>query len=91
MPAYILSYDLNKPGQHYAELIAELERSTDWWHYLKSTWIVIRSEGTTAALGETLARLIDENDRLLILAAKGPAAGWLTEDAWQWINQHVPA
>lgn len=34
MPAYCVSYDLNKPGQSYASVIGELEASLDWWHYL---------------------------------------------------------
>ena len=30
------------------------------------------------------------NDRMLILPAKGPAAGWLPKDAYDWIDKYLP-
>ena len=87
--AYIVCYDLKGGASVYQPLFDELKRSANWWHYLDSTWIVLRYE-TLVELGPTLRRLIFTNDRLLILPAKRPADGWLQKDAWDWINANVP-
>ena len=68
---YIVSYDLKQPAGQYQPLFDELKRSPHWWHYLNSTWIVLRYEGL-AELGPKLRLLIYQSDRLLILPAKGP-------------------
>lgn len=88
MAAYLVTYDLKKPGQDYKNLIDELKRST-WWHCLESTWLVIRSE-SMEDLSATLRKHIDQNDRLLIMHARRPVVGWLSQDCWDWINQNVP-
>ena len=86
---YIVCYDLKEPTARYERLFTELKNSSRWSHYLTSTWIVFRND----ALGELQAKLVPliyTNDRLLIMPAKGPANGWLTKDAWDWINKYVP-
>ena len=87
--AYIVSYDLKEPTDKYKPFFDELKRSHLWWHYLTSTWIVLRYEAL-AELGPKLRPLIFQNDRLLIMPAKGPAEGWLAADAWTWIRNNVP-
>ncbi len=86
---YIVSYDLKQPAGQYQPLFDELKRSPHWWHYLNSTWIVLRYEGL-AELGPKLRLLIYQSDRLLILPAKGPSDGWLPKEAWEWIQKHLP-
>ncbi len=86
---YLLSFDFNTPNADYSRLIQELQKSAVWWHYMKTTWIVFRHE-TLVELQSLLLPMIHPDDRLLIVPAKGPAAGWLPMDAWQWINQNVP-
>ena len=86
--AYLVSYDLKGPLQSYEPLFNELKESVYWWHYLNATWIVVRNE-TLVELGLKLRGLIFNNDRLLIVPAKGPADGWLPKEAWDWINTNV--
>lgn len=87
--AYIICIDINTPEGDYSKLIAEIQKSINWWHYLKTTWIVIRSE-TLVELGNKLRATIYPNDRLLVMPAKGPADGYLPQDAWDWIYRNVP-
>ena len=86
--AYLVSYDLNGPVPSYERFFNELKQSVNWWHYLNSTWIVVRYE-SLVELAPKLRGLIFNNDRLLIVPAKGPADGWLPKDAWDWINTNV--
>jgi hypothetical protein len=44
MGTLLIGYDLDKPGQDYSNLVAEIKRLGAWWHNLDSTWLVkIRS------------------------------------------------
>jgi hypothetical protein len=90
MPAYIASYDLKKPGQDYKDLIAELKNSPKWWHYLESTWLLVRNESSVDSVAAALKRHMDDNDRLLVMNARRPAGGWLPQEAWDWINENIP-
>lgn len=71
---YLISYDLNKPGQHYGKLIEAIkEVSSYWWHHLDSVWIV----GSSLSAVEIRNRLsvhIDSNDELLVVALAKEAA-----------------
>jgi hypothetical protein len=87
--AYIISYDLKQPANQYKPFFEELKRSPYWWHYLTSTWIILRYE-TLVELAPKLRPLIFKNDRLLIQPAKGPSDGWLPKEAWDWLRQYVP-
>jgi hypothetical protein len=87
--AYIVSYDLNQSATKYNALFEELKRSHRWWHYLNSTWIVLRYEAL-AEFGPKLRPLIFQGDRLLIQPAKGPSDGWLPKEAWEWLQHNVP-
>jgi hypothetical protein len=87
--AYIVTYDLKQPASSYEPLFKELRNSYKWFHYLTSTWIVLRYDAL-AELGPKLRPLIYQGDFLMIMPAKGPADGWLPTAAWTWINENVP-
>lgn len=88
MPVYNVSYDLNAPGKNYTDLIKELENSPLWWHYLKSTWLISTNE-TPAQLWDRLSVHADQNDSFLIIEVRNNSAGWLKQEAWDWINNNV--
>jgi hypothetical protein len=85
---YSITYDLKTPGRDYDSLFAELKKSSKWWHYLESTWL-IATEETPAKVYERLVSKISNKDRLLIIEVRNHAQGWLPKDAWVWINQNV--
>lgn len=87
--AYVVTYDLKSPAFLYRDFFAELQRSDRWFHYLTSSWIVLRKD-SLVEMENRLVPLIKQGDRLLIMPAKGPAGGWLQPDAWNWINANVP-
>ena len=72
MKAYLISYDLDKPGQDYSRLINRLEQYgavrilySEW--VLKTTW-------TAVQLRNDLQTYIDSNDLLLVVGLSGEAA-----------------
>ncbi len=86
---YIVSYNLRNYAYTYVPLMEELKRSYYWWHFIDSTWLVLRYD-TLVELHEKLIPLVFTTDQLLIMPAKGPAAGWLAAEAWEWIRKNIP-
>ena len=87
--ALLITYDLNQPGQRYEDLIDAIKDSVLWWHYLKSTWIVDTASSIEDVTQALLERM-DTNDLLLVVDITNDAYnGWLTEDAWAWVNEHT--
>lgn len=88
MPVYAVNYDLNRPNQDYSGLIAELERSPGYLHYLKSGWLIATGENANQLMSR-LQPFIDGSDRILVIGVTSDYRGFLTEDQWQWIRRHV--
>lgn len=82
---YAINYDLKKPGQDYADLHEAIKSCGNWWHYLGSTWLV---DTTMSAQGvwQKLAPHVDKNDSVLVVGVTREYQGWLSQDAWAWIN-----
>lgn len=72
MAAFLISYDLDKPGQDYPRLIERLEQ-LGAVRVLLSEWIVNGSH-TSASLRDDLMRYVDANDKLLVVRLNGEAA-----------------
>lgn len=67
---YVISYDLNSPGQNYQPLwdaIAEIGGQ----RILQSQWVVNRINTTATGLRDYLWKFMDANDILLVNALGG--------------------
>ncbi len=83
---YIISYDLNRPGQDYQGLYQAIKQLGDWCRPLDSTWLVDTTLGAEAVAGQ-LRPQIDKNDGLLVIGATQDYAGWLPKEMWEWLQQ----
>jgi hypothetical protein len=88
----MLTYDLDNPGQRYTEVrkIIEKDISTgEWCHYWDSTYL-LRSNLTASEMMNKLKEKTDGNDRFFISEiVKNAHAGWLTEEEWKYVNEHI--
>jgi hypothetical protein len=83
---YSINYDLKKPGRDYSGLYDAIKASGHaWWHYLGSTWLVDTSLNANQ-IWEQLRPHVDGNDSILIIGVTRDYSGWLTQEAWDWIN-----
>jgi len=64
MKPFLISYDLDKPGQNYDGLIARLKQHGAF-RVLLSQW-ALASTWTAAQLRDDLKTYIDANDRILV-------------------------
>ena len=81
---YIITYDLNKIGQNYEEIIKAI-KNYRWAHPLESTWFV-KTDKSAEAIYADLKRYIDENDRLFIAELGANRQGWLAKTDWDFLN-----
>lgn len=88
MAVYAISYDLNKPGQDYNSLYEAIKSLGSWWHHLDSTWL-LDTHYTAQQVSDKLMQTMDKSDRLLVIRVTREYAGWLTQDAWDWLNSRV--
>jgi len=84
MSAFLVSYDLDKPGQDYADLIAALKK-VGAVKLLYSQWGLITTS-TAVQIRDYLKQFIDGNDRLLVVELSGQVAWYnvmISTDALQ--------
>lgn len=69
---YLISYDLNKPGQSYDQLYDAIKAASNeiWCKPLESVYIV-RSSLSAQSIYNKLTPYLDRNDRILIVEIKG--------------------
>ena len=82
----LISYDLHKPRQNYADLIAAIEAYGNYAHILESTWL-IRTSKTAQQVCDDLRRHIDKDDHIFVTGVQEHnRQGWLPQQMWNWMN-----
>lgn len=69
MPAYLITYDLDQPGQNYPAIIKALE-AAGGVRILFSTWLIDTTENNSQVL-DRYERHLDANDRIFVTAVTG--------------------
>jgi len=87
--AYIISYDLSKPGQNYEALLKKIKTHHAWARLGGSAYIVL-SDNTAAQIRDDLTQALDKNDKLFVGAINAPAA-WigLGDEVSQWLRNDL--
>lgn len=87
---YLITYDLNSPGQNYDKIIELIkgDLSTAYCTYWKSSFL-IRSNYTPQQIVDTLKKHFDKNDRFLVIEVSDNYSGWLTDDQWKFIKESI--
>lgn len=90
MAAYLITYDLNKPGQNYPKLYDVIKELGSYWcHPLESVWLV-KSNLTVDEISNKILSVIDKtNDYLFVVEVNNHKQGWLTEDVWNHLNTGI--
>jgi hypothetical protein len=72
MSAYLISYDLDKPGKDYTSIINAI-KNMGGVKCLFSEWFAVTTHLNAKQIFDKLAPFIDSNDRLLIVGLSGEA------------------
>lgn len=87
MKTYIITYDLNRPGQNYDSLIEAIKGYKFWAKIQKSTW-AIQTTSSSVQVRDNLCRYIDANDSLFV-GELGRDAAWigLSKEVSDWLKK----
>ncbi|MDP4447477.1 hypothetical protein [Staphylococcus hyicus] len=87
---YMLTYDLNSPGQKYEELrnVIKKEISNGYCNYWESSF-VFRSSLTPSEMLDKMQPYLDQGDKLFVTEIINNKQGWLTKEQWNFINQNI--
>lgn len=87
--AYIVSYDLVTPGQNYERVLEKIKKNGAWARLGGSAYIVL-SDQSPADVRNSIATVLDANDKLFVGAIGAPAA-WigLTDEVSEWLKKNL--
>lgn len=89
---YMISYDLNSPGQKYKEINTILRSDKVSTAYTKKleTTVLIRSNLSALEIIEELESSLDTSDRFIITEIlPSNYSGWLTDSDWEWLKKNI--
>jgi len=87
---YIIAYDLIRPDQDYAKIIAAITQLSDiYCKVLESTWL-IKYNGSEESIRNHLREAVDNNDKLFVARLTGDAAWYnLKDQTSTWLKRHL--
>lgn len=91
--AYILSFDRDD-SVDYQDLhkeIINLPRVLNWFHYIKSSYILIANTNYVNRLNEEIKPLFKDKSYLLVKLDLLESNGFLPQKAWDWIDKQIIA
>lgn len=87
----LISYDLNRHERPaaYQRVREVIERNAIGARKpLYSQWLVETNE-SVATWSDRLQRVLDGDDKLLIVSVTQPVNGWLPQETWDWLNSRI--
>jgi hypothetical protein len=92
MKTYLISYDLLKPGQNYADLHEAIKSlANGWWHCLESVWLINTTLSASAILDRLLVHIDADDKMVVILQGDDWATFNIPQDGNQWMRNHLRA
>lgn len=88
---YMLTYDLNDPGQRYSDVIRVIKEEISngvWCTYWKSSYL-LRSDLTPSQILDKLTPYLDQGDKFFVTEIVNNIQGWLTKKQWKYINENI--
>lgn len=90
MSAFLVAYDLRRPGCQYRSLLARLREFPSSCHGLDSSCFVV-ADGTADEVRNALMPHLHPGDGLIVTALTNDVASWtgLRPEARRWIHTHM--
>lgn len=90
--AYILTFDRDD-GMNFKEFhdnLTKLPSVISWWHYIKSSYILISNQTSATRLNDEIRTLIPKGKSILIIEVNlKNRNGLLVQDAWDWLKRET--
>lgn len=87
---YMVTYDLNNPGQNYDDVINAIkESSTKCISCWKSSYLIKSNYLSANDIQAKIEPYLDSNDSLLVIEVVNNKQGWLSKEQWNYINNSI--
>lgn len=88
MNTYLISYDLNIPGQKYDELYKLIKDFPDQIHMQDSVWIIQAIEDSKF-IYKYLSKVLDKGDDILIIKVSRDFYGISQKEKWDKLSKFI--
>ena len=88
---YMITYDLNKQGKDYENVIAAIKDVSDgfWCHYWESSFLISSYYQYADDVANKIIPYLDSNDRLIVIEVINNKQGWISDKQWDYINNNI--
>lgn len=88
---YMITYDLNKEGQDYDNVINAIKEASTgcWCTFWKSSYLIQSNYTSASQVFKHIEPYLDSNDRLIVIEVKNNKQGYLAEKEWNYINDNI--
>jgi hypothetical protein len=90
MNVLLITYDLKKPGQGYADFHKVIKSYGAWARLSESSYTVQTDEEPTTVYNK-LASHMDKNDQAYVVNLTRPWMGYGPQEVNEWLDQHLPS
>ncbi|WP_436871719.1 hypothetical protein [Mammaliicoccus sciuri] len=88
MNTYLISYDLNNPGQKYNQLYELIKKFPDYIHMQDSVWIIQAVENSKF-IYDYLKPVLDKGDNILIIKITRDYYGVSQPKKWEKLAKFI--
>lgn len=89
MSSYIISYDLDNPGQNYEKLIDAIKNYGTYAKITESCWCIVSTD-ESKVIRDNLESIVDSNDKLFVAKLTGQAAWFgLSKSTSDWLHNNL--
>ena len=84
---YMISYDLNVPGNNREDVIKSIESFGSWCKCATTTYL-IKTELQINDVEAVVTKYLDNTDAIIICQVSGNIKGRLHQKEWDWIHNN---
>jgi hypothetical protein len=88
MSSLLVTYDLNRPGQDYADLHKAIKSNPGWAKLSESSY-AISTNLSPSQVYSSLKPYLDKNDTLYVIVLTRPYAGQGSQEVNEWLEKHL--
>jgi hypothetical protein len=87
MSVKLITYDLDKPGQDYTDLLKEIKSFS--WARLSESSYAVDTDLSPSQLYDRLSPYTDANDTIYVIPLHSPYRGFGPKEVNDWLERHL--
>ena len=88
MAVLLVTYDLNRPGKDYPDLLKTIKEYS--WSKISESSYAINTTKSPIDVFNQLKPFVDKNDNLYVINLKRPYTGFGPKEVNEWLEQNLP-